>query len=604
MSAPGEGPIECEHSARCPGCTQLGLTAATRLMRKRDAVTIAFGRYPWLRSLTVHDVAGAQPTLGYRTRAKLVADEHGHIGLYARGSHDVVDIPHCRVLPASIADTIARLRGLAREAGGALSAVDVREVRTANSSAVLVTLIGEERARVALDKLAHALQDTPHVLGVARSVRDRRAPTVLGGTPELISGPSTVRETLPASELYQLVTHGSFVQAHREQAAALTSRLVQSLGACLGGLARRRVLELYAGSGALALQLCQQGARVVANERFEPALQRAAQAAHEQSLSGLEVVAGDAADVSESLARRAQRFDGVIVNPPRRGLPLRLRSALAALAPAAIAYVSCDPETLARDLNHFALLGFAASQVHPYDMIPLSDAVESLVLLTPTPAPAIEVLYEDEALIAVEKPPHLPTIPQGESSRSLLEAVRDQRRLPGLAAIHRLDQGSSGICLLAKRPDAVAGFADALRGGDKQYTALARGVTRGKGSVNRPLADGPVRRDARTRYQRLAVMGGHSLLRVRPDQGRKHQIRRHLAAIGHPLLGDPRYGDAASNRHFELRHGLDRAFLHLSRIELRHPTSGATLCIESPLAGDLAMVCERLAETTSRTSPW
>jgi 23S rRNA (uracil1939-C5)-methyltransferase len=78
-----------------------------------------------------------------------------------------------------------------------------------------------------------------------------------------------------------------------------------------------------------------------------------------------------------------------------------------------------------------------------------------------------------------------------------------------------------------------------------------------------------------------------------PEQGRTHQIRRHLSQIGHPVLGDERYGHAPTNRHFEEKYGLDRTFLHCVRFELEHAHSQARLVVESPLPGDLQTVLER-----------
>ena len=92
---------------------------------------------------------------------------------------------------------------------------------------------------------------------------------------------------------------------------------------------------------------------------------------------------------------------------------------------------------------------------------------------------------------------------------------------------------------------------------------------------------------------RLAVAAGHSVLRVVPEHGRTHQIRRHLAAIGHPVLGDDRYGHAMTNRYFEEKNGLDRAFLHCVRIELDHPDGAGRVLVEAPLTGDLRAVLER-----------
>jgi len=88
-------------------------------------------------------------------------------------------------------------------------------------------------------------------------------------------------------------------------------------------------------------------------------------------------------------------------------------------------------------------------------------------------------------------------------------------------------------------------------------------------------------------------VGGHSLLAVLPEQGRTHQIRRHLAGIGHPVVGDARYGDPRTNQHFEHRHGLDRTFLHLSFLRLQR--AGGPLELRSDLAPDLAAALDSLA---------
>jgi 23S rRNA (uracil1939-C5)-methyltransferase len=121
-------------------------------------------------------------------------------------------------------------------------------------------------------------------------------------------------------------------------------------------------------------------------------------------------------------------------------------------------------------------------------------------------------------------------------------------------------------------------------------------VTPAKGAITRELRgeDGP--RPARTRYRRLAIGGGHSILRVVPEKRHLHQIRRHLAAIGHPVLGDARYGHAPTNRYFEEKHGLDRSFLHLVRIEIDHPLSGQRMLIEAPMPADLRSALVRASD--------
>jgi 23S rRNA-/tRNA-specific pseudouridylate synthase len=121
--------------------------------------------------------------------------------------------------------------------------------------------------------------------------------------------------------------------------------------------------------------------------------------------------------------------------------------------------------------------------------------------------------------------------------------------------------------------------------------ALVRGIPREKGTIRRALREEGKDLEATTRYRRREVIAGHGLVEARPDEGRTHQIRRHLASLGHPIVGDARYGHAPTNRHFEETASLDRTFLHCARIELT--LDGTTHVLESPLAPDLALVLDR-----------
>jgi 23S rRNA (uracil1939-C5)-methyltransferase len=254
-----------------------------------------------------------------------------------------------------------------------------------------------------------------------------------------------------------------------------------------------------------------------------------------------------------------------------------------------VLYVSCEPETLARDLGHLELLGWAANPVDAFDMIPLSDALESLAVLEPRSAPPPRVLYEDAGSLALYKLPFEPTAAQGEADAGLLERARAGLGLPELTPVQRLDRGSSGVCWFARSPADAPPLARALEAAATTYLALASGVTHKKGKISRALPEGKKWRKALTRYRRLEVIAGHSLLEVELlQQGPKHQLRRHLASLGHPLLGDTRYGQAAANRHFEDRHGLDRQFVHCASVRLS--LGASPIEVRAELPGDLAAV--------------
>lgn len=579
----------CPHAPTCPGCPLIGEPYARGLELKAERLAGALSRYSELSLVGAPELMAAERIIGYRLRAKLVTDARGRLGLFAAGSHDVVDIPGCRVLDPALLDAAAALRTLL-PLEVALRGVDLRRV----DRGVLLCLILEGRpAASALASVCERVsQRVPGLAGVAVSFARPGAVQLLGSERQVLVGLDAEPHHFSPGAPWHYASHGAFSQVHAGQTTRLHERIEQCAAQKLGGLSGRRVLELYAGSGALALRLAARGARVTAVEAFAPALERLEAAAAAQSLA-LQTHAADAEVFLRDLTRGppGSGFDAVLVNPPRRGLAPGVRAALAALAPSLMLYVSCDPETLARDLSHFASLGWAPSSITGFDMIPLSEAVEALAVLEPAPAPAPAVLFEDERSIALVKPPFASTLPVGSGS-SWLERARRGLGQGELTPVHGLDVGTSGVCWFAKRPADVAALTRALESGEQTYFALAMGISHKKGKLTRPVREGRKAQPATTRYVRQQVVNGHSLLELWPEQRRKHQLRRHLASIGHPVLGDAEYGNAGANRHFEHRHGLDRPFLHCASLRLR--LESGPVEIRADLAGDLAAVLASL----------
>ena len=465
--------VECDHAARCAGCPLIDRPYPDQLETKRARVRRALSLYPALASVPVSEVEPAEPVVAYRTRAKLVVGSQGELGLFARGEHEVVDIPRCRVIApvlSRVADALreridadARTRGPLAPAGavfgGALRAVDLREVcdgggeiarmraiSVSGRPAALVTLVFDREAapaRAVLVEAASALvRSVPEVIGVAASFQRSDAPQVLGSETIPLAGVQTAPDRAGASRV--IATFGSFVQAHRGQAAKIHALIAGTVGA---PGRKARVLDLYGGSGAMALGLAAAGAQVLLVESFGPAVAQAEAAAREQGLS-VRARHDDVTRAIESLVRERETFDVAVLNPPRRGTSPEVREGPARLAPETVVYVSCDPSTLARDLDHFARLGYVAPAVQPFDMIPLSEEVETVaVLRRGQPAPP-RVVYEDEAILAVVKGPHEP-VSAGPGS-SLTSRVR---ALPGAeraCVVLPLDAGASGIVVYVR----------------------------------------------------------------------------------------------------------------------------------------------------------
>jgi 23S rRNA pseudouridine1911/1915/1917 synthase len=229
----------------------------------------------------------------------------------------------------------------------------------------------------------------------------------------------------------------------------------------------------------------------------------------------------------------------------------------------------------------------------------------------PPPAEAPEarftVAYEDEHLLVVDKPAGVVVHPaHGHASGTLVQALAgrvaggDDPERPGV--VHRLDRDTSGLLVLARSEPAHAALKAQLqrRNVIREYLALVEGRPAARrGTIEAPLGrdrrartrmssetDDP--RPAITHFETERTLPRVTLLRVRLETGRTHQIRAHLLAIGHPVAGDPEYGRAGL-------FGLERQFLHAERLALAHPITGAELDLRSPLPGELVGALERAA---------
>jgi 23S rRNA pseudouridine1911/1915/1917 synthase len=260
-----------------------------------------------------------------------------------------------------------------------------------------------------------------------------------------------------------------------------------------------------------------------------------------------------------------------------------------------------------------------------------AGASVSVVLPDPEPAePAAEdiplrVLHEDAHLLVIDKPAGLVVHPgagtaSGTLVNALLHHVRDLSGIGGVlrpGIVHRLDKGTSGLIVVAKDDATHRALARqfAQRAVRKEYQAVVLGVpSRGQGEIDRRIGrdpvhrrrmavDAPRSRTARTSYAVRERLDGAALLDVRIHTGRTHQIRVHLASIGHPVAGDDLYGGrrASSSRRPEAREALlalPRPALHASRLEFEHPATGVPVRADSPLPPDLAALVEALRVRT------
>ena len=238
-----------------------------------------------------------------------------------------------------------------------------------------------------------------------------------------------------------------------------------------------------------------------------------------------------------------------------------------------------------------------------------------LTTLVPEALP-LDILYEDEAVVVVNKAAGMVVHPAPGHSRGTLanallaryptmEVNGDLR--PGI--VHRLDQATSGLLVVARHDQAMQALTDQQRARTmlKIYLAVVEGrFKEPAGVIDAPVGRHPTDRlrmsvivggrEARTHYQVQEELGAYTLLEVRLETGRTHQIRVHLLHRNHPVLGDPLYGGRRQRATF----GLTRQFLHAYRLGFQHPTDGTWREFTAPLPDDLTVVLAKLRAAVRR----
>jgi tRNA pseudouridine65 synthase len=227
----------------------------------------------------------------------------------------------------------------------------------------------------------------------------------------------------------------------------------------------------------------------------------------------------------------------------------------------------------------------------------------------------LQIIFQDEHMIAINKPPGLlvhRTKLANDANIFALQTLRNQIQ-QHVYPIHRLDRKTSGVLLFGLSEDIHKTMQKAFaeKKIEKTYLAIVRGFTNDEGIIDYPLRkDNGAMQEAVTKYQTRSKteidlpFGKHqtsrySLLKVQPLTGRKHQIRRHLSHIHHPIIADRPWGDNKQNKLFKEKFNLMKMMLHASELTFKHPVSKETIKIKAGLHSEFRRMLEALQLTTS-----
>ena len=371
----------CPGFGRCGGCTWQHLAYPAQLVAKRARVVAALGTTP----VEVAEVRPSPAELGYRNKGKYVVGAAGNgdliFGAYAPRSHRVVDTLGCRVVAPIIDEVAVWLRGAAARTGlvpydeqtrgGELRYAILRE---ADGDVMIILVVTSAVVRVKLEKVANAMANHPAVRGIVTITNDRRDGAIVpsGSAARVLLGHGYLVEQLAGVPIE--VGAAEFLQVNRAQAAAMYARVAELAQPA------RRVVDLFAGLGGFGLHLARAGTEVIAVEIDRDAVAQLRRAAEAAKLP-LTVIAGDAGRLADDVrGRLGEAPDVVIVNPPRKGLAGAEQLVVELGAPVVI-YVSCGPESLGRDLAALAAHGYQPDVIEPFDLMPGTGQVETVVRL-------------------------------------------------------------------------------------------------------------------------------------------------------------------------------------------------------------------------------
>ena len=392
MNGEGLRKNDCKAPASCGGCVYRNIKYEHELTLKRDYVKFAF-RKAGLQGVTVLDTAHTERVTGYRNKGQYPVREVGgkvRAGFFAAKTHDLIPCESCLLQPDIFGEIVAfitdfaeknKIKAYDEESGrGILRHIYLRIAE--RTGEIMVCLV------INADKMPHAERFAtevtgkfPSVTSVILNVNKKNTNVILGDKFIPIGGNDYIIDELCGLKFK--ISAGSFYQVNRDGAEMLYGLARERAG--LTG--KETVADLYCGAGTIGLSMAKNAARIVGVEIVDEAVECAKENAKLNGIENAYFFCGDASDTRGLLATAKDTLgdfcpDVVIIDPPRKGTTEELVNYLNDLGVRKIVYVSCNPDTLARDCKWFSDKGYTIGEVTPVDLFPGTGHVESVVCLT------------------------------------------------------------------------------------------------------------------------------------------------------------------------------------------------------------------------------
>jgi 23S rRNA (uracil1939-C5)-methyltransferase len=386
VASPDRVTPPCPYFGQCGGCRLQHLAYPAQLAFKEKQVRDCLQRLGGVGDVELRPILPAPEPYGYRNKMEFtIAGAPPAIGLHAFERYDVVlDIERCLLQSDTMNALLDEFRGQVRARAlsvwdphterGLLRFVMMREGR--NTGEAMVNVVAAAPDVETLAPVAQALHArAPATASVVLNVNAKKASVAVGSEEHLLWGREHITESL--SGVGFQVSANSFFQTNTRQA----ERLFAIVSAACELEGTETVLDLYSGTGAISLLLARRVRAVYGIEVAAAAVADAIRNARANGIDNCTFLAGEVRHVLPDLVRQGVRASVVVADPPRAGFHPKALSALAALAPARIVYVSCNPSTLARDVGELARHGYRLDWVQPVDMFPQTPHIEAVARL-------------------------------------------------------------------------------------------------------------------------------------------------------------------------------------------------------------------------------
>ena len=374
----------CPYAKKCGGCDYQGISYEEQLKKKQSYIRKLMEPYGKVQPIIKMD-----DPYHYRHKVQAAFDctRRGQIvaGVYQKNSHDVVDIESCQIeneeADAIIRDVKNMLRSFRiktydEDTGyGLLRHVLVR--KGYHSGQIMVVLVLADAILPSKNNFVKALRKNhPDISTVVINVNDKRTSMVLGERNITVYGKGYIEDSLLGCTFR--ISPNSFYQVNPKQTEILYKKAID----CAGLTGKETVIDAYCGTGTIGLIASKSAKQVIGVELNKDAIRDAITNAKRNDIHNVRFYNQDAGEFMVEMAEKGQQADVVIMDPPRTGSDEAFLSSVVRLAPKRVVYVSCGPESLARDLKYLTKHGYRMKECTPVDMFPFTRHVETVVLLS------------------------------------------------------------------------------------------------------------------------------------------------------------------------------------------------------------------------------